>query len=145
MGGSTALLGAARCREVGAVIADSAFLSVEETVSHHPGLIFHLPAFPVATLLIFLTRTRMGFELDDGNVERAVGKLPEVRMLFIVGGEDRWMPPDRAQRLYMASANPLSDVLIIEGAGHGRVFSRAPKLYLDAVFTFSAAYSSMRN
>ncbi len=136
LGGSAAVLGAARCRGVGAVIADSAFLSFEETVSHHVGLIFRLPAFPVATLLIFLTRMRMGFELEEGNVERAVGTLPEVPMLFIAGSEDRRMPPDRAQRLYRASANPLSDVLVIEGAGHGRAFSRAPKLYLDTVFGF---------
>ena len=136
LGGSIALLGAARCRAVGAVVSDSAFLSFEETVSHHVGLIFRLPAFPVATLLIFLTRMRMGFELEDGDVERAVAALPEVPVLFIAGGEDRRMPPDRAQRLYEASANPLSEVLIVEGAGHGRAFSQAPKLYLDTVFRF---------
>ena len=138
LGGSTAVLGAARCGAVGAVVADSAFLSFEETIAHHVGLIFRLPAFPVANLLIFLTRTRMGFDLEDGNVERAVGALPEVPMLFIGGSEDRRMPPDRAQRLHRASRNPLSRVLIVDDAGHGRAFSQAPKLYLDTVFSFLA-------
>ena len=146
LGGSTAVLGAERCPGVGAVIADSAFLSFEETVSHHVGLIFHLPAFPVATLLIFLTRMRMGFELEDGNVERAVGSLPDVPMLFIAGEDDRRMPPDRAERLYRASANPLSDLLVVEGAGHGRAFSQDPTLYLDTAFSFlSDAISGVEN
>ena len=138
LGGSTAVLGAARCGGADAVIADSAFLSFEETVSHHIRLIFGLPAFPVATLLIFLTRMRVGFDLEEGDVERAVEDLPLVPMLFIAGSEDRRMPPDRARRLYRASANPWSDVLVIEGAGHGQAFSQAPELYLDAVFSFLA-------
>ncbi len=136
LGGSSAVLGANRCPMVGAVIADSAFLSFEETVSHHVGLIFRLPAFPVADLLIYLTRMRMGFDLQDSNVERAVESLSDVPMLFIAGSEDRRMPPDRAERLYRASANPSSDLLVIEGAGHGRAFRQAPKRYTDAVFSF---------
>ncbi len=136
LGASTAILGAARCAGAEAVIADSAFLSFEETISHHVGLVFRLPAFPVATLLVFLTRTRMGFDLEDGDVEHAVSSLPEVPMLFIAGSEDQRMPPDRAERLRAASANSSSDILVVEGAGHGRAFDREPDLYLDTVFGF---------
>lgn len=70
LGAATALLGANRCRRAEAVIADSSFLSFEETISHHVRLIFMIPSFTVANLLTFLTRVRMGFDLEDGDVER---------------------------------------------------------------------------
>ena len=57
-------------------------------------------------------------------------------MLFIAGGNDVRMPPDEARRLYRASANPASRILVVAGAGHGRAFNTDPALYLETVFGF---------
>ncbi len=139
LGASTALLSAGACPSVSDVIADSAFLSFDETVSHHFELITRLPSFPIADLIVGLTRRRMGFALEDGDVERAVARRPEVAVLFIAGSDDVRMPPELARRLRAASTNPLSDLLVVEGASHGRAFQTAPDAYLGAVFRFLEA------
>jgi len=135
MGASSALLGA-RCAEADAVVSDSSFLSFSETVRHHFGQIFGLPAFPVADLLILVTRLRMGFSLRDGDVEAAVGDLADVPVLFVAGGDDWRMPPDLAGSLREASAHPQSRMIVIEGATHGHAFEQDPDGYLGAVTAF---------
>jgi len=135
LGASSALLGAV-CADATAVISDSSFLSFEETVKHHFREIFHLPAFPVADLLILATRLRLGIELSEGDVELAVRRMPQIPVLFIAGGEDWRMPPELARILYRASGNAKSRLVVIDGAAHGRAFRRNPDLYLDTVETF---------
>lgn len=142
LGAATALLSTNRCADASAMIADSSFLSFEETVSHHFELIFPLPSFPIADLIIELTRRRMGFALEDGDVERAVAGHPALPVLFIAGGDDVRMPPELARRLYAASANPLSDLLLIDGAAHGRAYETDPVRYLAAVFRFLDAVAA---
>jgi len=136
LGASTALLGSGRCRGFRAVIADSSFLSFEETVAHHFRLVFGLPSFPIANLLILTTRLRMGFDLADGDVEAMVQASPELPVLFIAGDQDVRMPPELAERLYQASAHPDSDLLVVPGATHGRAFRQDRSGYLGAVFAF---------
>jgi pimeloyl-ACP methyl ester carboxylesterase len=136
LGASTALLSANLCSDATAVIADSAFLSFEETITHHFELITPLPAFPIANVLISLTRLRMGFDLDDGDVELSVARHPDLAVLFIAGSEDVRMPPALARRLHAASANGDSQILEVEGASHGRAFEQEPDHYLSTVFRF---------
>ena len=136
LGASTALLSANRCPQAVGTVADSAFLSFEETVFHHFELITRLPSFPIADLVIGLTSRRMGFDLDEGNVELAVTDHPDLPVLFVAGSDDVRMPPALARRLHAASANPLSQLLIVEGARHGRAFEVDSEGYLTAVFDF---------
>ena len=135
LGASTALLGAS-CAEADAVISDSSFLSFEETVKHHFRQIFRLPSFPIADLLILITRLRMDFALDDGDVESAVLSLREVPILFVAGGQDWRMPPELARRLMEASSDPRSELLVIPEAGHGRAYLEDPESYLQSVTAF---------
>ncbi len=136
LGASTALLASGRCRGFGAVIADSSFLSLEETVSHHFRLLFGLPSFPIANLLIHATRFRAGFDLAEGDVERVVQSSPDLPILFIAGDQDVRMPPEIARQLYDASAHPDRKLLIVPGAAHGRAFREDRQGYLRAVFDF---------
>ena len=135
MGASTAILGAKRCPAFRAIISDSSFLSFRETISHHINLM-HLPAFPIANMIVELTALRMRLNPDDGDVEAAVESLGNVPILFIAGGNDRRMPPELAERLRAASANPKSEMLLVPGASHGEAYAVNKNLYLDTVFAF---------
>jgi pimeloyl-ACP methyl ester carboxylesterase len=137
MGASSGILAAEQCPGVAAIISDSSFLSFRETIAHHVGLFFRLPAFPIANLIVAITEWRAGFDADDGDVEAAVEKI-DVPILFIAGGADRRMPPALAERLMQASRNPVKRLLVIPGAGHGEAFARDPDTYLNAVFAFLA-------
>ena len=136
LGASTALLAAKRCGPVDAVVADSAFLSFEETVRHHFRLIFGLPSFPVADLLLAYTAWRLDLDLEDGDVEQAVMNMPGTPILFIAGGSDRRMPPALAERLLAASSHPDGGLVIVEGATHGQAFRQDREAYLGNVFEF---------
>ena len=135
LGASTAILGAKRCRGFSAIISDSAFLSFRETIEHHFRLIFRLPSFPVANLIIFITSVRMGFDPDDGDVEAAVGQVG-IPILFIAGGQDRRMPPALAERMLKAATHPQKKLFIVPGAGHGDAFEEEPAEYLKSVYRF---------
>jgi pimeloyl-ACP methyl ester carboxylesterase len=137
MGASSGILAAEQCPGVAAIISDSSFLSFRETIAHHVGLFFRLPAFPIANLIVAITEWRAGFDAEDGDVEAAVEKI-DVPILFIAGGADRRMPPALAERLMQASRNPVKRLLVIPGAGHGEAFARDRETYLKAVFEFLA-------
>jgi len=139
MGASSAILAALQCPGVAAIVSDSSFLSFKETIAHHVGLIFRLPAFPFANLIVAITEWRAGFDADDGDVEAAVRQI-NVPILFIAGGADRRMPPELAARLMNASRNPIKKLLVIPGAGHGEAFRRDREAYLSAVYEFLAPF-----
>src|SRR6478672_9606844 len=106
MGASSAILAAKQCPGFAAIVSDSSFLSFRETVAHHLGLIFRLPAFPIANMIVGITGLRMGFDPDEGDVEAAVREI-DAPILFIAGGADRRMPVALAERMVNAAHNPL--------------------------------------
>lgn len=124
MGAAATLLAASEAGDaVTAVVAESSFLSFNDTVRHHIGLV-GLPAFPFATLLIRFTSWRLNFNPADFDVLRAVGKI-RCPILFIGGGADRRMPNETVlEPLYNAAVNPLKSKFIVEGAQHGHAFDR---------------------
>jgi pimeloyl-ACP methyl ester carboxylesterase len=135
MGASSAILAAKQCPGFQAIVSDSSFLSFRETVAHHLNLLFRLPSFPIANLIVGLTAFRMGFNPDDGDVEAAIRQL-NVPILFIAGSADRRMPPELAQRMYDASRNPHKQLVIVPGATHGEAFRTDPQRYLNSVYRF---------
>jgi pimeloyl-ACP methyl ester carboxylesterase len=135
MGASSALLAAKQCPGFTAAISDSSFLSFRETVAHHLGLYFRLPAFPIANTIVGLTAVRVGINPDDGDVEAAV-KQTRMPILFIAGGDDRRMPPAVAERLLKASSATGSRLLVVPKAKHGEAIAADRKLYLNSAFEF---------
>jgi pimeloyl-ACP methyl ester carboxylesterase len=135
MGASSALLAAKQCPEFAAIVADSSFLSFRETIAHHLGLFFGLPAFPIANLIVGITGWRMGFDADDGDVEAAVRAI-DIPILFVAGSADRRMPPALAERLFEAAQHPMKELLLVPGAGHGDAFETDRAGYLNSVFGF---------
>ena len=135
MGASSALLAAKQCPGFAAIVSDSSFLSFRDTVSHHFTLFFRLPAFPIANFITALTALRMGFKVDDGDVEAAIRNL-NIPIMFIAGTADRRMPPVLAEKMFNAAPNPKKQLLMIPNAGHGEAFRTDREKYLTSVFEF---------
>lgn len=129
MGAAAALLAAAETPEVAAVIADSSFLNIEHTVAHHVKLIFGLPYYPFASVLLFFLETRGHFDRKDFDLEKAVAALGERPILVAAGGDDRRMPPELQKRLFEASPSPKRRYVVIPGAGHGAAYRVDPESY----------------
>jgi predicted MFS family arabinose efflux permease/pimeloyl-ACP methyl ester carboxylesterase len=124
MGAAATLLAAAEESDnLLAVVAESSFLSFDQTVRHHIRLA-GLPAFPFATLLIRFTSWRLNFNPADFDLLQAVRKI-KCPVLFIGGGADRRMPNESVlEPLYAAANHPLKRKFIVEGAQHGHAFDR---------------------
>src|SRR2546427_1671107 len=135
MGASSAILAAKQCPGFSAIISDSSFLSFRDTVSHHLRLIFRLPAFPIANLIVAITSYRMQFDPDDGDVEGVIRNM-KTPILFIAGGRDRRMPPALAEKMLAESPRALKQLVIIPSARHGEAFATDRLTYLNSVYAF---------
>jgi len=135
MGASSGILAAKQCPGFQAIISDSSFLSFRETIAHHLNLLFRLPSFPIANLIVAITAMRTGLNPDDGDVEAAIRQI-NIPILFITGGKDRRMPPELAQRMLQASPNPMKQLLLVPGASHGEAFATERETYLNSVYRF---------
>jgi pimeloyl-ACP methyl ester carboxylesterase len=135
MGASSGILAAKQCPGFQAIISDSSFLSFRETISHHLSLLFRLPSFPLANLIVAITAMRTGLNPDDGDVEAAVRQI-NIPILFIAGGKDRRMPPELAHRMLQASPNPMKQLLLVPEASHGEAFRTDRETYLNSVYRF---------
>jgi pimeloyl-ACP methyl ester carboxylesterase len=136
MGAAAALLAAAEYPEVTTVVADSSFLSLEHTVTHHLKMFWGLPRFPLGDELLFFIETLAGFRSEDLDLEKAVARISTTPLLFLAGTRDRRMPIEAQRRLYAAAKSPLSRFVTVEGASHGAAYRTDPELYEKVLLEF---------
>jgi pimeloyl-ACP methyl ester carboxylesterase len=136
MGATAALLAAAKEPEVSAVISDSSFLSLEDTVVHHAKVFLGLPRFPIVDEILYITTWRLGFRRQDLDLRKTVREIGSRPILFVAGGADPRMPPEIAKSLYKESSSPRKELLIVEGARHGAAYRTDTKRYQEVVLNF---------
>jgi pimeloyl-ACP methyl ester carboxylesterase len=138
MGAAATLLAAAETNGVAAVVADSSFLTWSHTVYHHLAL-GHIPIYPFAPMLVWMTSTRMNYLPSSFDVLGAVKQL-DCPILFIGGSADVRMPVDSVlDPLYDAARSPLKRRFVVEGSTHGRAYEDDPNGYIAAVTDFLQA------
>jgi len=139
MGAAAALLAAGESDAVAAVIADSSFSSLEDTVVHHLKLIFGLPRFPFAYSLVFFLEMQTGMDASEFDLERAVVAIGNRPVLIVAGEQDRRMPVELQRRLYDASTDEHSRFRSFPGAGHGAAYRTDPDGYQSMLSEFLIA------
>jgi len=141
MGAAAALLAAAESPDIAAIISDSSFLSLEDTVEHHWKLFFHLPSFPIADEVLYLIAWRGGFRASDFDLAKAVTRIGDRPILFVALQGDRRMPPSIARTLYDHATSPQKALIVLPGQRHGEGFNQARELYQTAVRQFLSSLS----
>jgi len=142
MGAAAALLAAAESPDVAAVISDSSFLSLRNTVEHHWRLFFHLPAFPIADEIVYWIAWRGGFGVSDFNLVNAVTRIGNRPILFVALQDDRRMPPSLARTLYSNAVSPKRALIVLPGQRHGEGFNQARDRYEAAVRQFLSSLAT---
>lgn len=135
MGAVAAILAAAQSNEFVAVVAESAYKSIESVVSQSFRYFIGLPPFPAAPLTVRLTERRLGFRSRDVCPETAVTRL-KAPLLLIHGLDDVLIDPANSRALH--GARPDSELWLVEGAAHARAYQRAPEEYRQRVLDFFA-------
>jgi dipeptidyl aminopeptidase/acylaminoacyl peptidase len=135
LGGSAAILAAAKARAFSAVVADSAFTSLRDQAREVITGFYHLPAFP------FLHLTVLGYELSFQTRVDAVAPVKEIEtiaptpILIIAGEGDKLIPADNGRKLFAAAREP-KELWIILGADHGGTLAAAGSEYEKRVGEF---------
>lgn len=106
LGGTIAIEFAARQPGVRAVVANSAFSSLSDTVETSLRYFTGLPPFPFAPLIEFWAERHGGFDKDDVDATRWIGRISPRPVLLMQGGQDVVISVASGQRLYDAAGEP---------------------------------------
>ena len=83
------------------------------------------PEEPIVSIVCAMNKHRAGYDFQtDTNALEAVSRA-KIPMLFVHGGDDKFVPTYMVHELFDACAAPYKDKFIVEGAGH------ADSYYLD--------------
>ena len=135
LGGAVAIMTAAECSDIKAVVADTAFSNMEEEATHVLTRVYHLPRFPFLSLGKLAYRLMFGFGLEDISPMSAIGRLRGRPILLIAGVGDETIPDAHAGYLYEAAGQP-KELWLIQGAVHGGTLSAAGAEYERRVEEF---------
>ena len=138
MGAAAAILAAADCREVAAVVADSPFARLRTPVRlaicqrGYPRLLSPAIAWAVCTSSAWLLGTARSGWADPVHV---VGRIAPRPLFVIHGGADELTPVTEAAELYRLAGEP-KELWIAPGVGHARVADIDSRLYGERVRAF---------
>ena len=139
MGGSSAILAAAKTKAFSAIAVDSAFTSLREQARSAITGFYHLPAFP------FLHLAVLGYELCyQVRVENiapvsVIAEIAPTPVLVIAGEGDQLIPVENGKKLYAAAREP-KELWVIPGADHGGTLAAAGSEYEKRVGRFFDKY-----
>jgi fermentation-respiration switch protein FrsA (DUF1100 family) len=135
LGAATAIRAAARSTCPKAVVAESAFTSLEDEVASSFRAFSGLPAFPFAPLTVAFAQWQTGRRISE---VRPSDDIPSIapRPVFIIHGiDDDLIPAEQGLRLYEAASEP-KELWMVDGMGHGSALEILPDEYEKRVIGF---------
>jgi pimeloyl-ACP methyl ester carboxylesterase len=158
-GARASLWAAAQSKDIFAVIADSAFISIYATLKRaavHAGTDLHASFWERRGLQLanalsesslarrfmesayeWRTGKQMTAQFDD--VMPAISQIGNRPILFIVGDRDYIAPLEDSQRMYDVAVSPTKAILVIPNADHNSTFATDPNLYEANLLAFLSA------
>ncbi len=135
LGAATAIRAAARSTHLKAVVAESAFTSLEDEVASSFKAFSGLPAFPFAPLTVVFAQWQTGLRISE---VRPIDDIPSIapRPVFIIHGtDDDTIPAEQGHRLYEAAGEP-KELWMVDGMGHQSAVTLLPDEYEKRVIGF---------
>jgi len=129
MGGATVIMAAARRSEIEAVVADSAFGSLEDE------LIVMIRLKWMRPLIRFFAERETGVSIADVRPEDVIGQISPRPVFIIQGLSDPMVPITSGDRLYNAAGEPRT-LWSEEDVGHMSMISAYPEEYEDRIIEF---------
>ncbi len=117
MGGSVAIMGAARSQDVRAVVADSPFARQREAVALAVRRVLHVPHDPLLHVVDLLLGRIGGYHFRDVEPLREVGLIAPRPLLLIHGEGDTVTNPRDSYALFEAAAEP-KELWVTPGVEH---------------------------
>jgi len=138
-GGMLAIQYAAQNENIKAVIANSAFSSLNDTVSTSVAYFTDLPEFPFVPLIVFWAERETGFRSEDIDATKWIAQISPRPVFLMQGGADVVISADSGQRLYDAAGEP-KELWFEPELGHVDFDSEMPAEYERRVLEFFDRY-----
>jgi len=135
MGAATALMTAANCKQIDAIVADSSFAYLADIVEPQFSKRSRLPKFFIPCIL-FVAKRIHGVDLSMPKPIDAIRQFTIPPVLIIHGGQDNTVPVEHASVLARASHNPDTRLWIVPEAEHVGSYRAKPKEYIAQVLSF---------
>ncbi len=135
MGGSAAILAAAKTGAFSAVVADSAFMSLRDQARDAITGFYHLPSFPFLQLAVLGYELYFQTHVDSISPVRVIAAIAPNPVFIIAGEGDKLIPADNGRKLYAAAKEP-KEIWVINGADHGGTLAAAGSEYEKRVGEF---------
>lgn len=137
MGAVATLCAASESNGYAALILDSPFASIRETIVDHSWLFFKLPRFTFPPFFLFWFQRFAGFDVDQVNSHALMTRVQPVPLLMISSQGDRRMRPEVARQLFEESLSPVKRIEVFgQDAGHGAAARLHPREYAALVIGF---------
>jgi len=137
MGAVATLRAASESSDYSALILDSPFASIRETIADHSWLFFKLPRFTFPPLFLFWFQKFAGIDVDQVNSHLAMARVQPVPLLMISSQGDRRMRPEVARQLFEESRSAVKKIEIFgQDAGHGAAARLHPDQYAALIVGF---------
>ena len=128
LGGTLAIGLAAETSAIRAVVANSAFSSLNDTIDTSVRFFTGLPAFPFAPLIRFWAARDAGISVADIDATRWIGRVSPRPILLMQGGSDVVISTASGQRLFDAAREP-KELWFDQRVGHAGFDSAQPDEY----------------
>ncbi len=137
MGADSTLGAAAESKDYAAIILDSPFLNIRDTVARHSWLLLKLPRFPFESLFLFWLERLAKFDPARMDTEKALAQIQSVPLLIIASEGDNRMGTVAARTLHDEARSRLK-ILKIYGkeVGHGAAARIYPAQYSALLLQF---------
>jgi pimeloyl-ACP methyl ester carboxylesterase len=138
MGAAATLEAAAESKDYAAIILDSPFSSIRETVTRHCWLLLRLPKYPFTPLFLFWFERLARFDPERVNSHRAMGRCQPVPLLVIASEGDVRMGAATARELLGESRSPVKQLKVFgRDVGHGSAARIHPEAYAALLLQFA--------
>jgi fermentation-respiration switch protein FrsA (DUF1100 family) len=135
LGGAIAIRAAAELSQIKAVVSDSPFPSLEDSIEVGVSRRGPLGAWPLRLIAVFLGTRMMGIDPDWVRPIDDIGEIGPRPVMIMHGGRDELVPPDTGERLYAAAAEP-KFLWYAPDAAHSKLSTQYPAEYEARMVTF---------
>jgi fermentation-respiration switch protein FrsA (DUF1100 family) len=135
MGAVTAIMTAAECYDIDAIVSDSAYADLNDMIEPQFVQRTSFPKFFLRPLL-FMVKMMYGIDFTAIKPIEVVGDIAPRPIFFIQGELDDTVPVAHAYSLLEASNNPLNQLWLVPDAGHVEAYATHPEEYMDRVTAF---------
>lgn len=139
MGGSLVIQYAAQNPKIKAVVANSPFSSLNDTVNTSVTYFTGLPPFPFAPMIQYWAEQETGLKSAEIDAKLWIKTLSPRPVLLMQGGKDIIVEPGSGQRLYAAAGEP-KELWFDPALGHTDFDRKRPKEYERRVVAFFDKY-----